>query len=736
MSEIIQIQGQYYIRANASIADIGNRVLKQGDTFAIFDRHGDIRPLGFENQGLFHEGTRFLSKWKLGLNDTSPLLLSSNVKEDNDFLAVDLTNPGFEADGTPALPHGVIHLVRTAFLWNGEYFERIEISSFASHPVLLRLQLDFEADFVDLFELRGTTRKRRGRFLEPQVTPTQVTLAYEGLDSVVRKTIFHFHEAAAEISAGRALFQLNLDQGKPRFLELRTTCLVGKQSHPKESFEGAFAKVHNAYQDYRKDITLIETSNALFNDWVHQSRADIHMLLTRTASGDYPYAGIPWFSAIFGRDGIITALETLWTDPDIARGVLRYLAARQAKETSAERDAEPGKILHEERKGEMAALKEIPFGCYYGSIDSTPLWLILAGTYYERTGDRELIAQLWPNIQSALGWIDRYGDCDGDGFVEYRQHAEGGLNNQGWKDSQDAIFHADGTLAPAPIALCEVQGYVYEAKLKAAILSDQLGHHEQARALRQQAQELKTRFHQAFWCEELNTYALALDGNKQPCRVRSSNAAQCLLTGIAQPKAAEAIQEELLNERFFCGWGIRTIASSEARYNPMSYHNGSVWPHDNALIGAGLARYGFKAAALRVLAALFDASMFMELNRLPELYCGFPRRRGEGPTLYPVACNPQCWSSASVFYLVQACLGLRFDTSGERVYLDNPRLPKCLDRLTISNLKVASSVVDISLIRHAEDVAVNVRHCAGKVEVIVTHGVVPSNRDDATSSRA
>ena len=721
MSEIIQVQGKFYIRATASIADLGNRVLKQGDTFAIFDRHGDIRPLGFENQGVFHEGTRFLSKWKLGLNDTSPLLLSSNVKEDNDILAVDLTNPVLHANGSPALPHGIIHLVRTAFLWNAEYFERVEVSSFGSEPISLTLQLDFEADFVDLFELRGTTRKRRGRLLEPQVTPTEVILAYEGLDSVVRKTVVHFGEPPHDISPERAIFHVDLQKEKPLFLEFRAACLVGEQSNPDESFDDAFGKVHSAYKNYRKDITLVETSNALFKDWINQSRADLHMLLTPTPCGDYPYAGIPWFSAIFGRDGIITGLETLWTDPEIARAVLCYLAARQAKESVPERDADPGKILHEERKGEMAALKEIPFGCYYGSIDSTPLWLILAGSYYERTGDRSLIKDLWPNIQSALDWIDKYGDCDGDGFVEYRQRAERGLTNQGWKDSQDAIFHADGTLAPAPIALCEVQGYVYEAKIKAAQLADILGHRDYAEALRHQAQTLKTRFHEAFWCDEINTYALALDGNKQPCRVRSSNAGQCLFTGIAEPDAAAAIKTALLTDRSFSGWGIRTIASSEARYNPMSYHNGSVWPHDNALIGAGFARYGFKKAALRVLTALFDASMFMELNRLPELYCGFARRRGEGPTLYPVACNPQCWSSASAFYLVQACIGLRFDTSAERIYLDNPQLPQCLDKLEITNLKIASSVVDISLIRHAADVGVNVRHRTGKVEVIVTH---------------
>jgi glycogen debranching enzyme len=588
--------------------------------------------------------------------------------------------------------------------------------------VPLRLQLEFEADYVDLFEVRGTSRKKRGQLLPPEVRPTEVVLGYKGLDRVARHTSFHFSMPAQEISEDCAVFHLNLQKQKPQVLESRISCLVGKQASREDSFEGAFSKVQSAYRNYRQDITQVETSNPQFNDWIHQSRADLHLLLTRTNCGVYPYAGIPWFSTIFGRDGIVTAMETLWTDPGIARGVLRYLAERQAKETVPESDAEPGKILHEERKGEMAALKEIPFGCYYGSIDSTPLWLMLVGGYYDRTGDKEFIAGLWPNIQNALQWIDQEGDCDGDGFVEYRQHAAGGLNNQGWKDSQDAVFHADGTLANAPIALCEVQAYVYQAKLSAAGVADVLGHREQASDLRRQAQKLKSRFHEAFWCEDLKTYALALDGQKRPCRVRSSNAGQCLFTCIAPPEAAACIEADLLSERFFSGWGIRTIASSEALYNPMSYHNGSIWPHDNALIGAGLAGYGFKRAALRVLSVLFDASRSMDLNRLPELYCGFARRQGEGPTLYPVACNPQAWSSAAVFCLIQACLGLRFDTSAKRIYFDNPRLPECLDRLDIQNLKFDSSVVDVSLTRHAEDVAVNVRHRAGKVEVVVTHG--------------
>jgi len=276
-------------------------------------------------------------------------------------------------------------------------------------------------------------------------------------------------------------------------------------------------------------------------------------------------------------------------------------------------------------------------------------------------------------------------------------------------------------LPEPPIALCEVQGYVYEAKLCAAQLADVLGCYEQAAELRQMAQRLKTRFHDAFWCEQIQSYAIALDGSKHPCRVRSSNAGQCLFTGIAQTEAADKIKQGLLDETFFSGWGIRTIPTLEPRYNPMSYHNGSIWPHDNALIAHGLARYGFKAPALQILKALFDASQFMDLNRLPELYCGFRRRRGEGPTLYPVACNPQAWASASVFLVLQACLGLRIDAATDRIYFDNPHLPESIQQLRIRNLNVGTGSVDVSFDRHDLNVALSVTRRSGKVDVIATH---------------
>jgi glycogen debranching enzyme len=463
----------------------------------------------------------------------------------------------------------------------------------------------------------------------------------------------------------------------------------------------------------------VATSNPLVNLWLDRCVSDLAMLTTMLPTGPYPFAGVPWYSTTFGRDGILTALEYLWVDPSLGRGVLAFLAATQATQPDAARDAEPGKILHEARLSEMANTGEIPFGRYYGTVDATPLFLVLAAAWHKRTGDTAFIRSIWPNIVMALQWIDTHGDPDGDGFVEYARRSAEGLVQQGWKDSHDSIFHADGEMAQAPIALCEVQGYVYEGKLGAAQLAAAVGEAGLAQRLREQAQSLRERFQRAFWCEEIGSYALALDGGKRQCKVLSSNAGHALWSGIASPEHAARIIEGMALPGFFSGWGIRTIAGGQARYNPMSYHNGSIWPHDNALIAAGMARYGRNDEAMKLLAAMFDASLHFDSHRLPELFCGFARRHGTGPTLYPVACSPQAWSAASAFGFLQACLGLELDAATAQITLRTPHLPEFIDWIRLERLGVPGAQADLLLKRYESNVGIEVIRKDPQVRVTV-----------------
>jgi glycogen debranching enzyme len=585
-------------------------------------------------------------------------------------------------------------------------------------PLPIRLTIAVDADFADLFEVRGNKRDRRGRRLDAITSKDGLSLAYEGLDQVNRWLTVHCEPPPTAVFSGGIQCETLLPAGEAAQWDLTISCEIDRQTICELSYENALLEVERALQVLKADECRIVTSNEQFNAWLNCSLADLYMMISDTPEGPYPYAGVPWFSTPFGRDGLITAFELLWVNPTIARGVLAYLAATQAREAAPPQDAEVGKIMHETRKGEMAALNEIPFGRYYGSIDATPLFIMLAGTYYERTGDRKFIEQIWPNIELALQWIDSAGDLDGDGFIEYRRQSDGGLDHQGWKDSHDAVFHADGRPAEGPIALCEVQGYVFAAKRRAARLAMALGQPERATPLLKEAERLRNRFERRYWCHDLSSYVLALDRFKQPCRVRTSNAGHCLWTGIADPTHGMSTARTLLGDDFFNGWGVLTVAASEIRYNPMSYHNGSVWPHDTALVAAGMASYGFKQGTLKMLDGLFEATQFLRVYRLPELLCGVSRRPGEGPTLYPVVCSPQPWSSAAVFLLLQSCLGLRIEAPRTRLSFFQPALPPFLEHVEITNLRVGDAVVDLSLERHDKDVAINVVRREGKLGIV------------------
>jgi glycogen debranching enzyme len=704
----------FYIPATGS--SIRQRsVLKHDDTFAVFDSHGDIGADTGGPDGIYVDDTRFLSRLEMSLNGMEALLLGSNIRDDDMLLTVDLTNPDIYVESQLLLPKDTIHIVRTIFLWHEAAYQRIALRNHGERAVEIDLSLTFGNDFADLFEVRGMRRPRRGTSSEDVAAPDKVVMHYEGLDGRARHTALRLDPPPTQLTANSASYRLALQPDERTGIFIAVNC--DKPDRRPVSFYKGLLAAHRTWVRSTANVATIATSNDLFNEVLCRSTSDLYMLMTTTPQGLYPYAGIPWYSTTFGRDGIITALQMLWFDPRVACGVLKRLAHFQANVNDQKSDAQPGKILHEMRSGEMAALHEVPFGQYYGSVDATPLFVMLAGLYAERTGDWKFVQELWPAIEKALAWMDGPGDYDGDGFIEYSRGTERGLANQGWKDSVDSIFHADGRLAEGPIALAEVQGYVYAAKCLASRCARQLGRTEDADRLDAEAIELARRFEAAFWCPEIETYAIALDGRKRPCRVRTSNAGQLLFTGIASADRARKVGQGLLRPQFFSGWGIRTVSSEEQRFNPMSYHNGSVWPHDNALIALGLARYGLKHELERVFRGLFDAATYMDLRRLPELFCGFQRRRSRGPTLYPIACAPQAWASGTPFTLIQASLGLEFDPDANEIRLRNPHLPAFLGEVVIRDLRLGTSSVDLILRRDDDDIALQVRRKEGSIRV-------------------
>jgi glycogen debranching enzyme len=711
-ADFLAIDKVFYVKATSSLADNRTRVLKFGETFGVFNRYGDIESVGTMQFGLFHMETRHLSRLSFYLGRDKPLLLSSAIREDNSLFTVDATNLDV---GTPAdhLHQGTIHIFRAASLSKGAYHAQFRILNYGTVTFPVELAFLFDADFADIFEVRGTHRKHRGRRLEDRIEDKTLILSYEGLDNVTRQTRISFSVPPDSLDTGEAAFSYSLKPNEEWQFSLNIVCerfnTKGKLIQP------AHARATNGEPIFR---TRLITSNNRCNSWLRRCQADLTMLMEGNPEGDYPYAGVPWFSTVFGRDGVITALQTLWIAPAIARGVLSYLAETQSTEEDPTSDAAPGKIIHEIRRGEMAETNEVPFRRYYGSVDSTPLFLMLAGAYFHRTNDLAFIQKIWPNIQAALNWIDKYADIDGDGFYEYSRQSETGLVQQGWKDSYDSIFHRNGTLAEPPIALCEMQGYVYAAKLAVSELCQSLGRTQDSEKLAAEAAQLQQHFDQAFWNEELRTYVIALDGKKRQCVVRTSNAGHALFTKIASPARARILSDTLFDAGSHSGWGIRTVAAREARYNPMSYHNGSVWPHDNSLIGAGMAQYGQQYLAARLFTGMFDAARHVDLNRLPELFCGFHRRPdGTGPTLYPVACSPQAWASGAPFLLLCASLGFEVRAAESLVRFENPHLPSFLNELRIEGLCVNDARVDLLISRHDKGFALEVLRKEGEVEI-------------------
>jgi glycogen debranching enzyme len=696
------------------------QVIKHDRAFFLSDRFGDVPQDNQAALGLYYCDTRFLSRLELSLDDLSPLLLHSST-ERNYAQTVELAFPVTVADPQGFEYQENLSVSRTRILAES-LLEQIEMSNYGSVPRSLRLRVQFDADFLDVFEVRGLVRMNAqpGQLQTPQVGHNSVTFAYRGADGVLRTTMIRFSPAPATLDESEAVFEWDLSPGEKNGLILEITPEVGTQVHPRRAYREARQDLEQQYAAWRKRCTRFKTSNTQLSRFLDRAILDLRMLLSQDDQGEqYIDAGVPWFSALFGRDSLLTAYQCLGVNPSLAWSVLRGLAARQGTREDEWRDEEPGKILHEFRVGELAGAGEIPHTPYFGSIDSTPLWLVVLTYAYSWTADLEAVRALWPNVLAALEWIDRYGDIDGDGYVEYRKRSARGLDNQGWKDSWNAVAHVDGSLAEPPIALVEVQGYVYQAKSRLARVARDLGEADLAARLDREAAELKERFNRDFWMEREGFFALALDGKKEQVKTITSNPGHGLWSGIVDEEKAARVVRKLLSPALSSGWGIRTLAGKQISFDPLGYHTGTVWPHDNSLIAHGLKLYGFDAEAMRVIDQLSLAGAHFPLGRYPELFCGFSREDVPMPVEYPVACRPQAWATGAPLLMLRSYGGLSADAPKKRLYILRPQLPAWLEQMEIVGMRVGSARVDLTLTRRDGVTAIQVPHKEGDIEVLI-----------------
>lgn len=694
------------------------RLVSKGlDSFTVTDSRGDMSG---DQDGFYVAGTRMVSQWQLLLADTPPLLLSGTTSVDDMYFVAQLSNCRLCGSAGETLKRNTLGIERRRFLAGDRLYERVRLRWHGAAPVRLPVSLHFAADFRDIFEVRGWQRERRGEVLAPRIDEQSICLGYHGLDDVRRDVHLAFSSRPERLLSDQAHFAPVLGPGEKWTLYIEIGVGIDREvaavSPNAARWRRAAAEARRVLRARRQRGAALRAHGRAYDAWLDRSRADLALLTSELSSGPYPFAGIPWFSTAFGRDAVITALQTLWFDPALARGVLSFLARTQAQEDDASRDAERGKIVHETRRGEMARLRETPFEQYYGGVDTTPLFVMLAAQHDTRTADTAFTDSIWPALSAATAWIERRLDAHPLGLLDYARGARSGLANQGWKDSDDSVFHADGSDPQGAIALVEVQGYAYRALCDMAALAKRRGDTGQASAWQRRAESLRASVEQHFWDETADFYVLALDGDRQPCRVRASNAGHLLYAGLPEIQRAAAVTRQLLAADFDSGWGIRTLAEDAVRFNPMSYHNGSVWPHDVALCAAGMAHYGERAGVARLLGALHDAAVALDL-RLPELFCGDARRPGEAPVRYPVACLPQAWAAGAVFMMLQACLGLSIDAAECCIRVRRPCLPQGLQQLDVRGLTIAGQQVDLRFTQADSGTAVQILQQSGGAPV-------------------
>jgi len=702
--------------------------VKDDDVFLVTDTLGNISGCLVDDRtasmGLFCNDTRFLSRLELQIEGHSPVLLSSTA--DKGFsLSVLCTNPTIE-DCLKADTLGI----RREIVVNGALFEELEVSNYSTTPVRVEMSLSFNADFIDLFEIRGFNREKRGKLLRlvqeetaPERATEQLTLAYQGLDGSVMESRIQFQHRKPDCFNGyTAIWQLELASHETQRLGYRLKMLTNNQSTSTVSTPVTLVQARAAElseeQHWCQQITRVRSDKATFNQVIERADQDLYLL--RQSFGNLNKAvsaGVPWFSTLFGRDALITASQTLMLNPAIARETLTLLADYQGKTEDEWREEEPGKILHELRLGEMARCHEIPHTPYYGTIDATPLWLMLYAEYYAWSYDQETLDRLWPNALAAMDWIDR--NCQETGYLGYMRKSRRGLANQGWKDSGDCIVNRKGLLATGPITLCEVQAYVYAAKVRLSEIARIKKRIDLADQWQEEARNLKLRFNRDFWVEDRDFCALALDGEGNQVDSITSNPGHCLLLGILTPEKAYSVAERLRAPDMFNGWGIRTLSSLSPAYNPMGYHIGSVWPHDNSLIAMGLRSLGLIDQALEVFQGLLDMTLQQPYQRPPELFCGYDRNGNSSPVQYPVACTPQAWATGSIFQLLQMMVNLVPDAPNNCLRIIDPALPESINQLSLHNLRVGTTLLDLEFERSGNTTACRVAKKRGNLRVVI-----------------
>lgn len=699
---------------NAEPRKANNLTLIDGKTFLATTLSGDLMPPGAPDVGFFYDDTRFLSRLELRVGGYRTVVLSSS-SEQTVVSQIELTTGQITLRETYEIPENTVHIRREQLLACDVFYDYLTFENFNFHEVMLAIELAFEADFMDVFQVRGVSRQRLGHYYKPIVQRDRIIFPYCGLDGVSRNTAIRFAPEPEQVEGTTARWQFPLAPFKRFQLQCTVVPQVsGKQCRAgRPNFEQQLRVRREAFASWDSRSTHFISNNRIFDQMMATSKGDFHALQVPQDKEHVIAAGIPWFATMFGRDSIIASYQSLLLSPQLATETLRVLARFQGNERDDWRDEEPGKILHEFREGEMTRANEVPFSPYYGSVDSTPLWLVLLSETYNWTADEQLVRDMLPHAYRALEWIDRYGDLDGDGFVEYQRRSPRGLANQGWKDSWDAILHRDGEVAKAPIALSEVQGYVYEAKYRMASLLRNFGDAPTAEKLKREAAEMARRFEKAYWMPARGFYALALDGEKRQVQVIASNPGHLLFTRMLAVERARAVTQRLMRPDMFSGWGWRTLSQEERVFNPLSYHRGSVWPHDNSILAHGMALYEFREPANQVFNALCQAALHFRDYRLPELFCGIERREFDEPVQYPVSCSPQAWASGAIFLFLTSVLGIRPSAPQKELNIVNPVLPPFLDQLNVRNLQVGGSRVDLDFTRRGERTFCNVVDISG-----------------------